>query len=147
MRRGHITTNVAELARAPRLEEEDIEPYAIEEIQSLLLGASKLRNSTRWVIALALGLRQGEALGLRWEDVYLYAGYLRTRKNRLRPKYAHGCGEVAGQIGEAPGALSTPQTPTETESETEDHEGPDHDLVGAFVCPGGRVRRIRDSNS
>ena len=54
--------------------------------------AAKLRNSARWVVALALGLRQGEALGLHWEDVDLVAGYVRIRKNRLRPKYAHGCG-------------------------------------------------------
>ncbi len=25
------------------------------------------RNGTGWVVALALGLRQGEALGLKWE--------------------------------------------------------------------------------
>ncbi|MGJ5898476.1 tyrosine-type recombinase/integrase [Streptomyces niveiscabiei] len=101
VRRGHITTNVAEIAKAPRLEEEDIEPYTVEEIQSLLFEASKLRNSVRWVLALALGLRQGEALGLKWEDVYLDAGYLRTRKNRLRPKYEHGCG--ATSCGRKPG--------------------------------------------
>ncbi|MFF2187860.1 tyrosine-type recombinase/integrase [Streptomyces sp. NPDC058155] len=93
VRRGHVPTNPAEIAKAPRLEEEDIEPYGIEEVQSLLLQASKLRNSARWVVALALGLRQGEALGLHWEDVDLDAGYVRIRKNRLRPKYRHGCGE------------------------------------------------------
>ncbi len=27
-----------------------------------------------------------------WEDVDLDAGYARIRKNRLRPKHAHGCG-------------------------------------------------------
>ncbi|MET7762344.1 tyrosine-type recombinase/integrase [Streptomyces sp. NPDC005393] len=91
VRRGHIPTNAAEIAKAPRLEEEDIGPYSIEEVQSLLLEASKLRNSARWVVALALGLRQGEALGLHWEDVDLDAGYVRIRKNRLRPKYRHGC--------------------------------------------------------
>ena len=26
-----------------------------------------------------------------WEAVDLDAGYVRIRKNRLRPKYAHGC--------------------------------------------------------
>ncbi|MFB7780051.1 tyrosine-type recombinase/integrase [Streptomyces bauhiniae] len=97
VRRGHVTTNAAEIARAPRLEEEDIEPYTIEEVKSLLLEASRLRNSARWVVALALGLRQGEALGLQWEDVYLDAGYLRTRKNRLRPKYEHGCTDSCGR--------------------------------------------------
>jgi hypothetical protein len=35
-RRGHVATNVAEIAKAPRLEEEDIEPFTIEEVQSLL---------------------------------------------------------------------------------------------------------------
>ncbi|MFI8186408.1 tyrosine-type recombinase/integrase [Actinacidiphila glaucinigra] len=97
LRRGHIPTNAAEIAKAPRLEEEEIEPYTIEEVQSLLLQASKRRNSARWVIALALGLRQGEALGLHWEDIDLETGYLRTRKNRLRPKYAHGCGGDCGR--------------------------------------------------
>ncbi|WP_393081047.1 tyrosine-type recombinase/integrase [Streptomyces sp. LN704] len=91
-RRRHVATNAAEIAKAPRLEEEDIEPFTIEEVQSVLVEASKLRNSARWVVALALGLRQGEALGLHWEDVDLGAGYIRIRKNRLRPKYAHGCG-------------------------------------------------------
>ncbi|MFJ6931706.1 tyrosine-type recombinase/integrase [Streptomyces nigra] len=91
-RRGHVSRNVAEIARAPRLEEEEVEPYSIEEVQSLLLEASKLRNSARWVVALALGLRQGEALALQWDDVDLDAGYLRIRRNRLRPRYRHGCG-------------------------------------------------------
>ncbi|MFF2201164.1 tyrosine-type recombinase/integrase [Streptomyces sp. NPDC058145] len=90
-RRGHVSRNVAEIARAPRLEEEEVEPYTIEEVQSLLLEASKLRNSARWVVALALGLRQGEALGLQWDDVDLDAGYVRIRRNRLRPRYQHGC--------------------------------------------------------
>lgn len=92
VRRGHVATNAAEIAEAPRLEEEDIEPYTIEEVQSLLVEAAKLRNSARWVVALALGLRQREALGLHWEDVDLTSGYVRIRKNRPRPKYAHGCG-------------------------------------------------------
>ncbi|GAA2279527.1 hypothetical protein GCM10010430_76910 [Kitasatospora cystarginea] len=31
------------------------------------------------------------ALGLRWTDVDLKGGILPVRKNRLRPKYKHGC--------------------------------------------------------
>ncbi|GGO98520.1 tyrosine-type recombinase/integrase [Wenjunlia tyrosinilytica] len=97
VRRGHITVNPAEIAKAPRLEEDEIEPYTVDEVQSLLLEAAKRPNSARWVLALGLGLRQGEALGLKWEDVDLEAGYIRTRKNRLRPKYAHGCGDTCGR--------------------------------------------------
>ncbi|MDG5807476.1 site-specific integrase [Streptomyces ossamyceticus] len=100
LRRGHVTRNVATLAVPPRIEEEEVEPYDIEEVQRLLSEAAKLRNSARWSIALALGLRQGEALGLRWSDVDLQNGILRVRKNRLRPKYLHGCG---GDCGRKPG--------------------------------------------
>jgi len=32
-----------------------------------------------------------------WEDVYLDAGYIRIRKNRLRPRYEHGCGDTCGR--------------------------------------------------
>ncbi|NUS86745.1 MAG: tyrosine-type recombinase/integrase [Streptomyces sp.] len=95
-RRGHIVRNVAALAKAPKLGEQEIEPYSVAEIQHLLEEALKGRNSARWAIALALGLRQGEALGLRWKDVDLETGTLRVRRNRVRPKYEHGC---AGDCG------------------------------------------------
>jgi integrase len=59
--------------------------------------AAQHRNSARWADALALGLRQGEALGLRWDDVDLDKGILRIRRSRLRPKYEHGCGGTCGR--------------------------------------------------
>ncbi len=68
-RRRHLTTNPASIAKAPKMEEEEVEPYSLEEVQRLLLEADKHRNTARWVIALALGLRQGEVLGLKWADV------------------------------------------------------------------------------
>ncbi|GAA2653874.1 hypothetical protein GCM10010307_65830 [Streptomyces vastus] len=47
------------------------------------------------MLALALGLRQGETLGLRWSDVDLDNGYLKLRRNRLRPRYKHGCPDAS----------------------------------------------------
>jgi integrase len=47
-------------------------------------------------VALALGLRQGEALGLQWSDVDLDAYTLLVRRSRLRPKWRHGCTEPCG---------------------------------------------------
>ncbi|MET8297894.1 site-specific integrase [Streptomyces sp. NPDC005180] len=96
VRRGHASKNAAALAKPPRVEEaeEEIEPYSVEEVQSLLIEVNKRRNSARWMLALALGLRQGETLGLRWSDVDLDHEYLKLRRNRLRPKYAHGCKEA-----------------------------------------------------
>ncbi|MGH3220326.1 MAG: tyrosine-type recombinase/integrase [Streptosporangiaceae bacterium] len=97
VRRGHLGRNPVLLAKAPRLTDEEPEPYTIEEIQRLLKVASKRRNGARWVVALALGLRQGEALGLKWEHVDLCNGTLRIRQNRQRPKYEHGCRDTCGR--------------------------------------------------
>ncbi len=97
MRRGHLNRNPATLAKPPRLEDEEIEPYSIEEVQKLLLAAGERRNSARWAIALALGLRQGEALGLKWADVDLNSGTLIVRRARQRPRWRHGCTEPCGR--------------------------------------------------
>lgn len=91
VRRGYLTSNPARLAKAPRVVEDEVEPYTVEEVQRLLRSATDGRNSTRWAVALALGLRQGEALGLKWSDVDLGAQSLVIRRSRLRPTYAHGC--------------------------------------------------------
>jgi integrase len=94
VRRGHIFHNPVLIAKPPRVEEEEIEPYTVEEVRKILATAANRRNSARWAIALALGLRQGEVLGLKWADLNLTAGTLRVRENRLRPKYRHGCGDT-----------------------------------------------------
>ncbi|MFD7118329.1 tyrosine-type recombinase/integrase [Streptomyces sp. NPDC059922] len=97
VRRGHLTRNPATIAKAPRLEEDEVEPYSVEEVQRLLAEAGKHRNAARWVIALALGLRQGEVLGMQWTDVDFELGVIRVRRGRLRPRYEHGCGDRCGR--------------------------------------------------
>ncbi|WP_046508057.1 tyrosine-type recombinase/integrase [Streptomyces odonnellii] len=96
-RRRHLTDNPATIAKAPRLEEEEVVPYTVEEVQILLEVANRQRNSARWVIALALGLRQGEVLGLKWTDVDFDLGVLVVHRGRLRPRYQHGCGDRCGR--------------------------------------------------
>ncbi|MEV6018606.1 site-specific integrase [Streptomyces sp. NPDC051997] len=97
VRRGHLGRNPVQLAKAPRVREEEVEPYTVEEVQRLLRAADSRRNSARWAVALALGLRQGEALGLKWADVDLERGVLMVRRSRRRPRYAHGCGDACGR--------------------------------------------------
>ncbi|MBY8345214.1 site-specific integrase [Streptomyces spinosirectus] len=97
VRRGHLGRNPVQLAKAPRLREEEVEPYTVDEVQRLLRAADDRRNSARWAVALALGLRQGEALGLKWADVDLERGVLMVRRSRRRPQYAHGCGDTCGR--------------------------------------------------
>lgn len=96
LRRKHITENPVLLAKAPRVDEEEVEPCSVDEVKRLLEAAQQKRNSARWVIALALGLRQGEVLGLMWSDIDLDAGTLIVRRSRLRPKWQHGCSTSCG---------------------------------------------------
>lgn len=55
MRRKRITENPALLARAPKVEEEEVEPYSVTQVKSILEAAQQKRKSVRWAIALALG--------------------------------------------------------------------------------------------
>ncbi|MEU0990692.1 site-specific integrase [Streptomyces sp. NPDC005953] len=116
VRRGHLGQNPVRLAKAPRVRETEVEPFTVEEVRRLLKAADARRNSARWAVALALGLRQGEALGLKWTDVNLDTGVLMVRRSRRRPQYAHGCPERE-QCGRKAGYCPTR---TRTNPETAD---------------------------
>jgi integrase len=92
--------NVAALAKPPRIQSDSVEPFTVSEVQALLRAAARRRNAARWAVALALGIRQGEVLALRWSDVDLDVSVIRVRATRLRPVYEHGCG---GGCGKKPG--------------------------------------------
>ncbi len=74
----------------------DVDPFTVDEVKQIFLAASGHRNGVRWVLALALGLRQGEALGLQWSDVDTHIGVLTICRSRVRPTYGHGCGATCG---------------------------------------------------
>ncbi|MEU1624174.1 site-specific integrase [Streptomyces sp. NPDC020096] len=117
VRRRHLILNPAPIAKAPRLEEEEVVPYTVEEIQRILEEANEQRNPARWVIALALGLRQGEVLGLKWTDVDLDLGVLVVHRGRLRPRYKHGCGGSCGRKpGYCPQKINTRRETKDTKS-------------------------------
>lgn len=97
VRRGHLGVNPVRLAKAPKTGDYEADPYTVKEVQRLLQAAGQQRNSARWAVALALGLRQGEVLGLKWGDVDLKGGFLVARRSRHRPQYAHGCAEPCGR--------------------------------------------------
>jgi len=52
--------------------------------------SSTVTRPSRWSVALALELRQGEALGLRWQYVDLDAGTLTVRWQLQRLPWRHG---------------------------------------------------------
>jgi len=74
---GHVQRNVATLVDAPRVERREVAPLTVGEARKLLNQVESDRIGALYSVALAVGLRKGEALGLRWEDVDLEAGTVR----------------------------------------------------------------------
>jgi integrase len=56
----------------------------LNEARAVLVAAIGLRNSARWTVALALGLRQSEALALQWKDIDLISNTLSVRRTLQR---------------------------------------------------------------
>jgi integrase len=91
LQRGYVARNVATLVDAPSASHDEIEPLTFDEALRIIRLSGTKRNGTRWSVALALGLRQGEALGLRWQYVDLDAGTLMVRWQLQRFGWRHGC--------------------------------------------------------
>jgi len=94
-KRGKTGRNVALLVDAPVGEETDIEALTGEEACRILAVAAGWRGGARWSVALALGIRQSEAIGLRWKYVNLDAGTIEVGWQLRRARYRHGCGDPA----------------------------------------------------
>jgi len=84
VRWGLVPRNVAALVPGPRVERYDITPFTPEEARKFLLAIRGDRLEALYSVALTLGLRQGEALGLRWQDVDVELGYVRVHKQLQR---------------------------------------------------------------
>ncbi|MGH8961686.1 MAG: tyrosine-type recombinase/integrase, partial [Jatrophihabitantaceae bacterium] len=85
MQRERVARNVATLVEPPRQERPKTpEPLDVEECRRVLAAAEALRNSARWTVALALGLRQSEALALQWKDIDFDRNTLSVRRGLHR---------------------------------------------------------------
>jgi integrase len=76
--------NAAAMVSAPRGSRLEAKILTPEEARGLLEILRGNRLEALYSVALALGLRQGEALGLKWVDVDLDAGILRVRRAAQR---------------------------------------------------------------
>jgi len=84
-----VHTNVATLVDPPRTVRREIRALSPAEARTVLEATRGDWLEALYTLALAIGLRQGEALGLHWQDVDLEAGILRVRLALQRVK---GCG-------------------------------------------------------
>ncbi len=84
LRWGMVSRNAAALVDGPRVERYEIQPFSSDEARRFLAALKGDRLEALYSVALTMGLRQGEALGLRWQDIDLEMGYLRVTKQLQR---------------------------------------------------------------
>lgn len=79
-----LSRNPASVVDGPRVEHYEIRPVTPEEARNFLAAMKGDRLEALYSVALTMGLRQGEALGLCWKEVDLDMGYLRVSKQLQR---------------------------------------------------------------
>lgn len=78
LRWGHVPRNVATLVDVPAARRKAIVPLTQAQARALLKAVTGHRLEALYRLTLSLGLRRGEALGLRWQDVDLERKTLRV---------------------------------------------------------------------
>lgn len=74
-----VVRNVAALVDPPRYKKPKVVPFTVEQVHTFLDSIKGDRLETVFRVALSLGLREGEILGLRWQDVDLQSNILRVK--------------------------------------------------------------------
>jgi integrase len=99
---GLIPRNPAEAVKPPKTEKSEMTPLSPTQARALLSTAREQddRWSALYVLAVTTGLRQGELLGLGWEDVDMEGATVRVRHTLQPPGFPKG----------APARLTPPKT-------------------------------------
>src|SRR5215212_9406385 len=84
-----IPRNVADGIKAPRPKKKEINPLSPEHSRTFLEAIRDDPLEALYVLAVHRGLRQGELLGLKWDDVDLKAGTLQVRRTLSLTRDGH----------------------------------------------------------
>lgn len=95
VRLGLVPRNVCDMVTAPRRAYHEMRVLTIEQAQKLLATAKGHKLETLFVLALATGMRRGEVLALKWQDINLAQGMLQVRRilSRVPTKLAQETGQ------------------------------------------------------
>ncbi|MDP9383347.1 MAG: site-specific integrase [Chloroflexota bacterium] len=77
---GYIQRNVCTVVHPPTPERNKLRTLTPEQVKALLSAARGGRWDALLSLAIATGMRKGELLGLKWEDVDLETGVLRVQR-------------------------------------------------------------------
>ena len=83
---GLIPRNVTEAVKPPQVSREEMRPLTAEQVKVLFEAARGDRLKALYVLAVTTGLRQGELLGLKWDDIDLEVGTLQVRRTLTTAK-------------------------------------------------------------
>ncbi|SKA80739.1 Site-specific recombinase XerD [Agreia bicolorata] len=84
VREQYVSRNVASLVRAPRGERAEIVPWSLADVEAFVKAAKDHRLSALFTLAYSTGLRRGELLGLRWQDLDFDRRLLHVRQTLQR---------------------------------------------------------------
>ncbi|WP_369357188.1 tyrosine-type recombinase/integrase [Streptomyces sp. cg2] len=79
-----ITRNVAKLVEPPRTDSRELTPWTLDETLDFLAAARTDPLYAAFVLAIAMGLRRGEIVGLRWADIDFDSRVLYVRQQTQR---------------------------------------------------------------
>src|SRR5579859_1485973 len=87
VREGLIARNVCDAVSLPRKQHKELQLLTSEQAKQFLDAAKGHQNEALFVLALATGMRRGELLGLKWQDISFHDGVLHVRRvlNRMSP--------------------------------------------------------------
>ena len=88
-----ISSNPAEACALPKVEHREMKTLPVEQLTSFLREAKETGVYEMYYIELATGLRRGELLGLKWDDIDMTNGTIRVQRQVAR---------IDGEIVEAP---------------------------------------------
>jgi integrase len=75
-----LARNVCDAVSLPRKVRHEIQPLTQEQVQQLLKAAQEHELEALLTVALVTGMRKGELLGLRWQDINLETGSLQVSR-------------------------------------------------------------------
>ena len=134
---GLIPRNAAKGLKVPQTERKEIRPLTPEQSRTLLEAARGDRLEALYLLALNTGLRQGELLALKWEDVELEDAVLRVQRTLTRSRGKVGLGppktnKSRRSVGLTQGAVEALQAHLSRQLQ-------EMERMGSLYRPGGLV--------
>jgi integrase len=140
---GLVGRNAARLADVPAVARPKLQVWSPEQTRAFLAAVANDRLFAAWLLAATTGMRRGELLGLRWEDIDLDAGVVRVAQARVRagnqvvagePKTARGRRTLALD----PATVAALRQHRKRQTEERLASGPHYADSGlTFTMPGG----------